>query len=176
MYLKIVRSLSNVTYANWVFPHFYSIPKSSTMLKRILSLYFSASGKKLVPIRKSGTSHNAGKSHTLPRIAASGSNTGHRLPVTHKSKVAITPPAYRRQISLTPPGINAGANVASAKGRQSPKHPSTPNRTPTRKISGLRNVDSKLAQNILDEIVEGGAPVTWEDIGKPLRVILCAPF
>jgi len=120
--------------------------------------------KKLVPIRKSGTSHNAGKSHTLPRIAASGSNTGHRLPVTHKSKVPITPPAYRRQISLTPPGIGAGGNIASAKGRQSPKNPSTPNRTPTRKISGLRNVDSKLAQNILDEIVEGGASVTWEDI------------
>lgn len=33
-----------------------------------------------------------------------------------------------------------------------------------KKSATLRGVDPKLAQNILDEIVEGGPPVQWDDI------------
>lgn len=40
-----------------------------------------------------------------------------------------------------------------------------PSRTPSaRKTPSLKGVDPKLAQIILDEILEGGPSVSWEDI------------
>lgn len=52
-----------------------------------------------------------------------------------------------------------GANNAA--GRNAPARPRTPSNQPS---TNLRGVDSKLAQIILDEIVDGGPKIQWEDI------------
>ncbi|XP_012276220.1 spastin isoform X2 [Orussus abietinus] len=72
-------------------------------------------------------------------------------------KPCSTPPAVKRQLSVP--------------GNGSPiRRPGTPNTTnsnrgtPTKKAPVLKGVDPKLAQVILDEILEGGTAVQWEDI------------
>lgn len=80
-------------------------------------------------------------------------------------KPSSTPPSVKRQFSIP--------------GNSSPiKRPGTPTilnsnkNTPTRKLPVLKGVDPKLAQVILDEIIEGGAPVQWEDIaGQEVHTI-----
>ncbi|XP_012246059.1 spastin isoform X2 [Bombus vosnesenskii] len=118
-------------------------------------LDFLASGRKLsVPGKRVGTVIS--KSQTLPR------SMGRSTPVQSCHRVtpikpSSTPPSVKRQLSV--PGN--GSPV------RRPGTPTTSNSnrgTPTRKVPLLKGVDPKLAQVILDEILEGGAAVHWEDI------------
>ncbi|XP_044728261.1 spastin isoform X3 [Chrysoperla carnea] len=120
----------------------------------------SASGRKLaVPAKHISTTS---KSQTLPR------SMGSRIPSRPSGSKVLTstPPAVRRQLSVP----NAGGSPARRTSRNVTPTTSTRNsnagtprcKTPTG--STLKGIDSKLAQVILDEIVEGGAGVQWEDI------------
>ncbi|XP_015120153.1 spastin isoform X2 [Diachasma alloeum] len=118
-------------------------------------LDFLASGRKLVPGKRHAGS-TITKSQTLPR---SMGRSPAALPChrTAALKPNSTPPSIRRQLSI--PGSSSpirrpgtpGSSTASARG------------TP-RKVPLLKGVDPKLAQVILDEILEGSAAVQWEDI------------
>ena len=74
-------------------------------------------------------------------------------------------------------------------GSESPlrRRPTTPNNTggggsgsnsnrgtPVRKLTQMKGVEPKLAQVILDEILEGGAPVLWDDIAGQEVGVICA--
>ena len=96
------------------------------------------------------------KSQTLPRSMgrSSPSLSNHRtIPI----KPCSTPPAVKRQLSV--PGNGSPIRRPGTPGA------SNSNRgTPTRKVPNLKGVDSKLAQVILDEILEGGTVVQWDDV------------
>uniref|UniRef100_A0A8D8QXQ3 Spastin n=2 Tax=Cacopsylla melanoneura TaxID=428564 RepID=A0A8D8QXQ3_9HEMI len=89
------------------------------------------------------------KSNTLPRTAiTSKSHSTNNTPV----RVPQTPPGLKR-----PPLMSPG----------SPSHrPHTlkANSSAVSKSPYLKGVDSKLAQIVLDEVMEGGAQIQWEDI------------
>lgn len=72
-------------------------------------------------------------------------------------KPSSTPPSVKRQLSV--PG-----NGSPIRRPGTPTTSNSNRSTPTRKVPILKGVDPKLAQVILDEILEGGAPVQWEDI------------
>ncbi|XP_045776750.1 spastin isoform X2 [Maniola jurtina] len=101
------------------------------------------------------------KSQTLPRSMGrsssqpNSSNGGFRYPV----KPASTPPAVKRQLSVP---VN-GSPVRRVVGGGSQRGTPTRSRTPQPTLA-VRGVDPKLVQLILDEIVEGGPKVHWDDI------------
>lgn len=72
-------------------------------------------------------------------------------------KPTSTPPSVKRQLSV--PG-----NGSPIRRPGTPTTSNSNRSTPTRKVPILKGVDPKLTQVILDEILEGGAPVQWEDI------------
>nr|XP_031833399.1 spastin isoform X3 [Nomia melanderi] len=118
-------------------------------------LDFLASGRKLsVPGKRVGTAIS--KSQTLPR------SMGRSPPVQSCHRVApvkptSTPPSVKRQLSV--PG-----NGSPIRRPGTPTATNSNRGTPTRKVPILKGVDPKLAQVIVDEILEGGAAVHWEDI------------
>ncbi|XP_017781355.1 PREDICTED: spastin-like isoform X2 [Nicrophorus vespilloides] len=115
-------------------------------------LQFLASGKKLTIAAKRPPNSALSKSQTLPR--SMGSRSAPIQPVRPFNKLSSTPPAIKKQLSI--PGSSSPARKApSATGIAKPA---------SKKSLNLRGVDPKLAQNILDEIVEGGQAVQWEDI------------
>lgn len=85
-----------------------------------------------------------------------GSRTAPIQPVRPFNKLSSTPPAVKKQLSV--PG-NAGSPARKA-AILAPNNKSNSRG----KSTNLRGVDSKLAQCILDEIVEGGLQVQWDDI------------
>lgn len=112
----------------------------------------AASGKKLTIAAKRPPNSALSKSQTLPR--SMGSRSAPIQPVRPFNKLSSTPPAIKKQLSI--PGSSSPARKApSATGIAKPA---------SKKSLNLRGVDPKLAQNILDEIVEGGQAVQWEDI------------
>ncbi|XP_031328223.1 spastin-like [Photinus pyralis] len=118
------------------------------------SICSTATGKKLTVAARRPVGVNVSKSQTLPR--SMGSRNAPVQPVRPFNKQASTPPAIKKQLSV--PGNNSPARKGSL--------PSSSNNKSTirQKSPTLRGVDPKLAQNILDEIVEGGAAVQWDDI------------
>ncbi|XP_078035190.1 spastin isoform X3 [Augochlora pura] len=118
-------------------------------------LDFLASGRKLsVPGKRVGTAIS--KSQTLPRSMGRSPpvQSCHRvMPV----KPTSTPPSVKRQLSV--PG-----NGSPIRRPGTPTATNSNRGTPTRKAPILKGVDPKLAQVIIDEILEGGAAVHWEDI------------
>ncbi|XP_066940069.1 spastin isoform X2 [Macrobrachium rosenbergii] len=123
------------------------------------------------------------KSQTLPR------NMGSRVvSKTRDGKHPGTPPSVRRQLS-NQNGNNvangspvkrrgsAGSGLAN-NGNGTPKHTPSHRRTQSACIKG---VDSKLAQGIMDEILDTAPPVNWEDIAgqevakKALQEIVILP-
>ncbi|XP_063905334.1 spastin isoform X2 [Zophobas morio] len=118
-------------------------------------LQFLASGKKLTVASKRPPNATLAKSQTLPR--SMGSRTAPIQPVRPFNKLSSTPPAVKKQLSV--PG-NTGSPA-----RKAASSIATPSRSTSRgKSPVLRGVDAKLAQCILDEIVEGGLQVQWDDI------------
>ncbi|XP_065168767.1 spastin isoform X2 [Atheta coriaria] len=117
-------------------------------------LQFLASGKKLTIAAKRPANASLSKSLTLPR--SMGSRNAPIQPVRPFNKMSSTPPAIKKQLSI--PGSSSPA-------RKTPSLGSGTNKASTsRKSMNLRGVDPKLAQSILDEIVEGGQSVQWDDI------------
>ncbi|XP_012226344.1 spastin isoform X2 [Linepithema humile] len=119
-------------------------------------LEFLASGRKLSVPGKRMTGIPLNKSQTLPR------SMGRSTPVqpchrTMPIKPSSTPPSVKRQLSV--PG-----NGSPIRRPGTPTTSNSNRSTPTRKVPVLKGVDPKLAQVILDEILEGGTPVQWEDI------------
>lgn len=122
---------------------------------------FSASSRRLVG--SSTVTNN--KSQTLPR------SMGRSQPVLHRPSLvkpsSLTPPSVKRQFSVP------GANESPLRRRPTtPNSNSTPAAAPTvnnnkfagRKAPLVKGVEPKLAQVIMDEILEGGPPVLWSDI------------
>ncbi|XP_068236721.1 spastin-like isoform X2 [Palaemon carinicauda] len=124
------------------------------------------------------------KSQTLPR------NMGSRVvSKARDGKHPGTPPSVRRQLS-NQNGNNvangspvkrrgsAGSGLANNGGNGTPKHTPSHRRTQSACIKG---VDSKLAQGIMDEILDTAPPVNWEDIAgqevakKALQEIVILP-
>uniref|UniRef100_A0A146L6H0 Spastin n=1 Tax=Lygus hesperus TaxID=30085 RepID=A0A146L6H0_LYGHE len=86
------------------------------------------------------------KSKTLPRSMGSKSHNVNQVP----AKITHTPPAIKRQFS--------GPCT-------SPVHkPTTKLKASVVKAGYLKGVDPKLAQIVMDEILEGGTPVHWDDV------------
>lgn len=112
----------------------------------------AATGKKLTVAARRPLGTGLSKSQTLPR--SMGSRNAPVQPVRPFNKQSSTPPAIKKQLSV--PGNNSPAKRSSSLGGSKP---TTRGKSPT-----LRGVDPKLAQSILDEIVEGGQAVQWEDI------------
>ncbi|CAH2983217.1 unnamed protein product [Chilo suppressalis] len=102
------------------------------------------------------------KSQTLPRSmgrSSSQPNSSNGSYSRYPVKPASTPPAVKRQLSVP---VN-GSPVRRAVGGGSQRGTPTRSRTPQSSLS-VRGVDPKLVQLILDEIVEGGPKVHWDDI------------
>ncbi|KAK9886248.1 hypothetical protein WA026_015761 [Henosepilachna vigintioctopunctata] len=117
-------------------------------------LQFLASGKKLTVATRRPGNTILSKSQTLPR--SMGSRTTPVQPVRPFNKPTQTPPAIKKQLSV--PGTGSPA-------RKFPNSQGTSKQTGRRKSpTQLKGVDPKLAQSILDEIVEGGPPIQWDDI------------
>lgn len=126
---------------------------------RTLNCYFdniAASGRKLAVPGKRIAGGVMNKSQTLPR------SMGRSAPIlpchrTTPIKPSGTPPSIKRQLSV--PG-----NGSPIRRPVTPSGSSSNRGTPTRKIPILKGVDSKLAQVILDEILEGSPAVLWDDV------------
>ncbi|XP_001600109.2 spastin isoform X1 [Nasonia vitripennis] len=122
-----------------------------------------ASGRKFPVLGKRMPGSAMNKSQTLPRSMGRSPAV---LPCHRPSliKPSLTPPSVKRQLSVpgsesplrrrptTPNNVGVGSAANSNKG------------TPVRKLPQMKGVEPKLAQVILDEILEGGAPVLWDDI------------
>ncbi|XP_035720861.1 spastin-like isoform X1 [Vespa mandarinia] len=115
-----------------------------------------ASGRKLSVPGKRLMGTNMSKSQTLPRSMGRTTN----IQPTHRvtpMKPSSTPPSVKRQLSV--PG-----NGSPLRRPATPTTSNSNRSTPTRKVPLLKGVDPKLAQVILDEILEGGTAIQWEDI------------
>ncbi|KAM3958111.1 LOW QUALITY PROTEIN: spastin [Aphomia sociella] len=105
------------------------------------------------------------KSQTLPRSmgrSSSQPNSSNGSYSRYPVKPASTPPAVKRQLSSAYQVPANGSPVRRAVGGGSQRGTPTRSRTPT--ALSIRGVDPKLVQLILDEIVEGGPKVHWDDI------------
>ncbi|KAJ8941356.1 hypothetical protein NQ314_010419, partial [Rhamnusium bicolor] len=120
-------------------------------------LQFLASGKKLSVASKRPANYSMSKSQTLPR--SMGSRTAPVQPVRPFNKISSTPPAVKKQMSVPGNTGSPARRLNNNNNGASTSKTSTRGRSPS-----LRGVDPKLAQAILDEIVEGGPPVQWDDI------------
>ncbi|XP_044263475.1 spastin isoform X2 [Tribolium madens] len=118
-------------------------------------LQFLASGKKLSVAGKRPPNATLAKSQTLPR--SMGSRSAPIQPVRPFNKLSSTPPAVKKQLSV--PGTTGSPARKTTSIATSSKSTSRGGKSPN-----LRGVDTKLAQCIIDEIVEGGLQVQWDDI------------
>ncbi|XP_046996020.1 spastin [Schistocerca americana] len=116
-----------------------------------------ALGRKLtIPARRTIGS-SASKSQTLPRSMGSRSQTS--LGSSRPGKPQSTPPVVKRQLSgpsSSPVRRYSGSGSGPSGGKSTPSRKTPP--------QSLKGVDPKLAQIVLDEILEGGTSVQWEDI------------
>lgn len=134
------------------------------MKLNVFILDFTVAGRKLAVPGKRVIGGGISKSQTLPR------SMGRSTPTlacqrTTPIKPTSTPPSVKRQLSIP----NNGSPV---------RRPLTPNLTggktsaPLRKTPNLKGIDPKLSQLILDEILEGGTAVQWDDIaGQEVSVL-----
>ncbi|XP_063992055.1 spastin isoform X1 [Diachasmimorpha longicaudata] len=122
---------------------------------KIISRPSEALGRKLVPSKRHAGS-TITKSQTLPR-SMGRSPTALPCHRTAALKPSSTPPSIRRQLSI--PGSSSPIRRPGTPGSSNTSARGTP-----RKVPLLKGVDPKLAQVILDEILEGSAAVQWEDI------------
>ena len=120
--------------------------------------YYTATGK--LSSRRPANLTIMNKSQTLPR------NMSRAL--THVNNTTIpkkpaTPPAVRRQFSASGSSSPRKTNFS---GRATPPLRSrTPQgQQPTQNIISVKGVEQKLVQTIMDEIIEGGQKVEFNDI------------
>ncbi|CAG9859431.1 unnamed protein product [Phyllotreta striolata] len=124
--------------------------------------YAPASGKKLTVASKRPTNSPLSKSLTLPR--SMGSRNAPVQPVRPFNKISSTPPAIKKQLSI--PGNSGSPARKSANLNSNNNNSGASSSKPGQRARSmsLRGVDPKLANAVLDEIVEGGQSVQWEDI------------
>ncbi|XP_035703758.1 spastin isoform X3 [Folsomia candida] len=92
-----------------------------------------------------------GKSNTLPRsMGLKGPNAA---VLANRGKPAAPQP-YKK----------VGAGAISSTNPRRPGVGTNPTKPETRKPHSIRSCDTKLAQLILDEVIEGGSATTWDDI------------
>ncbi|CAH0728108.1 unnamed protein product, partial [Brenthis ino] len=106
------------------------------------------------------------KSQTLPRSmgrSSSQPNSSNGGYSRYPMKPASTPPAVKRQLSSAYQVPVNGSPVRRAAPGGSQRGTPTRSRTPQPALA-VRGVDPKLVQLILDEIIEGGPKVHWDDI------------
>ncbi|XP_047505420.1 spastin isoform X3 [Pieris napi] len=132
-------------------------------------LHFLVAGRKLTTASRRTQSGMGGplmKSQTLPRSmgrSSSQPNSSNGGYSRYPMKPASTPPAVKRQLSGAYQVPANGSPVRRAVSGGSQRGTPTRSRTPQSTLS-VRGVDPKLVQLILDEIVEGGPKIHWEDI------------
>ncbi|XP_055525289.1 spastin isoform X6 [Wyeomyia smithii] len=155
-----------------------------TIVNRYAVTTDHASGRKLtVGSKRPGNLDVMNKSQTLPRsmggtrttptgsggTVGSGGNIG-SMP-KNVPKPAATPPAIRRQFSI--PGSSPIRKASNGHGgKNTPPRSRTPLGTPLgnqnnqqqQQQINVKGVEQKLVQIIMNEIVEGGAKVQWQDI------------
>ncbi|XP_071521099.1 spastin isoform X3 [Panulirus ornatus] len=124
------------------------------------------------------------KSQTLPRNMGSKA-----VSKTRDTRHPGTPPSVRRQLSNQngsgfPLGSplkrrgSAGSGLGGNGGNGTPKHTPSHRRSAS---ASMKGVDTKLAQGIMDEIIDSSPPVSWDDIAgqdtakKALHEIVILP-
>ncbi|XP_033874298.3 spastin-like isoform X2 [Acipenser ruthenus] len=114
-----------------------------------------------VPKKKDPLTHS---SHSLPRSKNVLKNTSAGLPSHHRSPSYSGPSSNTSRSPAQPFSASKGP-VAKTVNRPNNKPP-TPTAVPRRKkdLKNLKNVDSKLANLILNEIVDSGASVRFDDV------------
>ncbi|KAK1171318.1 spastin-like isoform X1 [Acipenser oxyrinchus oxyrinchus] len=114
-----------------------------------------------IPKKKDPLTHS---SHSLPRSKNVPKNTSTGLPGHHRSPSYSGPSSNTSRSPAQPSSASKGP-VAKAVNRPNNKPP-TPTVVPRRKkdLKNLKNVDSKLANLILNEIVDSGASVRFDDV------------
>ncbi|KAG7492886.1 hypothetical protein MATL_G00019280 [Megalops atlanticus] len=119
----------------------------------------SASGA--VPKRKDPLTHS---SHSLPR-SKHVPKTPPMGPHGHQRSPSYSGPPGSSAARTTSQASHSNKGPAKAGNRQNSK-PATPTGTPFKKrdMKNFRNVDSKLANLILNEIVDSGSAVRFEDV------------
>ncbi|XP_035904193.1 spastin isoform X3 [Anopheles stephensi] len=145
----------------------YKRPGNLGVMNKSQTLPRSMGGTRTTPTG-SGAGGIAGG---LANGATYGSNTGGAGVPKIVPKPAATPPAIRRQFSI--PGsspVRKASNGYGSKNTPPPRsktplagqqHPQQQQQQPQISVKG---VEPKLVQIIMDEIVEGGAKVQWQDI------------
>jgi spastin len=103
----------------------------------------------------SSSGSGLGKSSTLPRNMGSKSGPN-PAPLPNRGKI-LTPLAGKKVVGS---GAVVGSRKPSVVGGAASQ--SQPAGKP--KPHSIRSCDTKLAQLILDEVIEGGSAVTWDDI------------
>ncbi|XP_053695056.1 spastin isoform X1 [Sabethes cyaneus] len=154
---------------------------AALMVGRNSAIVDNASGRKLtVGSKRPGNLGVMNKSQTLPRSmggtrttpTGNGGNIGGGGTIGGMPKIvpkpAATPPAIRRQFSI--PGSSPIRKPSNGHGgKNTPPRSRTPLGTPSgnqtnQQQINVKGVEQKLVQIIMDEIVEGGSKVQWQDI------------
>ncbi|XP_037047077.1 spastin isoform X1 [Bradysia coprophila] len=151
----------------------YTIP--ATQLKKVtiskpptdnkLPSRSEASGQKLtVGIKRPAHLGVMNKSQTLPRSMGSKAITNGAGTHRQTPKPAATPPAIRRQFSISGSPIRKGSTGRNTPPPRSRTPVGGPSTSVSNQLISVKGVEQKLVQIIMDEIVEGGAKVEWNDI------------
>ncbi|XP_033874297.3 spastin-like isoform X1 [Acipenser ruthenus] len=141
-----------------------SEPQSDIYKESINQPYYNGhlhSESGAVPKKKDPLTHS---SHSLPRSKNVLKNTSAGLPSHHRSPSYSGPSSNTSRSPAQPFSASKGP-VAKTVNRPNNKPP-TPTAVPRRKkdLKNLKNVDSKLANLILNEIVDSGASVRFDDV------------
>ncbi|XP_071521098.1 spastin isoform X2 [Panulirus ornatus] len=152
------------------------------MAKERLDMLDAKTFKKIPTTKRITTLSN--KSQTLPRNMGSKA-----VSKTRDTRHPGTPPSVRRQLSNQngsgfPLGSplkrrgSAGSGLGGNGGNGTPKHTPSHRRSAS---ASMKGVDTKLAQGIMDEIIDSSPPVSWDDIAgqdtakKALHEIVILP-
>lgn len=172
-----VKMKTNLSMAKDRLSFLESSPVECTEMEKVGTLPNLASGRKLqIPMKKAteGVSSGHNRSNTLPRNM--GSRSWSNISCVRVVKPSSTPPAVKRQLSgpssspVHRSSSSSGGSHSSHAGhsRHGSGHGTSNSSGGTagacKRQPALKGVDTKLANLILDEIVEGSCPVQWDDI------------
>uniref|UniRef100_A0A1Q3FXA4 Spastin n=1 Tax=Culex tarsalis TaxID=7177 RepID=A0A1Q3FXA4_CULTA len=156
----------------------YKRPGNLGVMNKSQTLPRSMGGSRTTPTGGSGVPAGTGYGGVGPANAGAGVAAGCTAGGMPKivPKPAATPPAIRRQFSIPSgsPIRKASNGYGHSGGKNTPPRSKTPLGTaPSGNQPGgqqqqpqiaVKGVEPKLVQIIMDEIVEGGAKVEWQDI------------
>ncbi|XP_059475167.1 spastin isoform X2 [Neocloeon triangulifer] len=133
-------------------------PARPTPLKSQPSSPAEASGRRVNAAGRKNIPGMAARSNTLPR------NLGSRQPVYTNGAGTNNAPTKHKPYSTPPPMKRQLSGPSHSPGRRPSGGSGASGRVAAARKTSLKGVDPKLAQLILDEILEGGPPVEWDDI------------